>query len=278
MGKKLFVCSDVHGFYDEWMSELKKAGYDSSNHTHKLIVCGDLLDRGKQANQCLKFINDLPDVSKIVIRGNHELLMDDILYKKRYFDTWDYSNGTVNTIEQITGISQVYDGKCNGWEVQQIMIEDMRNDKAWKQYYGNTVMFAEIGNYIFVHGWIPCELDKWGKHPVYRKDWRDVSYWDWKDATWLNGMSAWDDGVKEPNKTIVCGHWHTSWGHTLLHNKGVEWDEAYGNNPEVFAHFEPFEDEGIIAMDACTAYSGQVNVKVLEVTDEEWSNKIIWNK
>lgn len=223
----------------------------------------------------MHFVNRLPNHKKVLIRGNHELLMDEILYKKKYFDAWDYSNGTVNTIEQITGITEQYDGVNSGWAIQQAMIEDMRHRDGWNKYYGDTIMFAEVGNYIFVHGWIPCALDAWGKHLEYNPNWRDTPYRDWKDATWINGMSAWDDGVVEPNKTIVCGHWHTSWGHSYLHNVGYEWGGGidFGKGEDYSAHFEPFEDKGIIALDACTAYSGQVNCIVLEVTDEEWDNR-----
>lgn len=270
MAKKLFICSDIHGFYKEWMSALKERGYDKENPNHIIIVCGDLLDRGSQANQCLNFVNSLPDDRKILIRGNHELLMDDILYKKRYFDPWDYSNGTVNTIEQVTDISQVYDGTCDGWEVQQTMIEDMRHNEAWKKYYDSTVMFAEIAEMIFVHGWIPCINNSWGKPLKYNPDWRNASYQEWKDATWLNGMAQWNEKIVESGKTILCGHWHTSWGHSLLHNEGSE----YGEN----AIFKPFMDWGIIAIDGCIAYSGICNCVVFDITDEEWENRIIWNR
>lgn len=279
MGKKLFVVADIHGFYNEMMNALNGQGYDKDNTDHILVSCGDLLDRGEQANECLQFINNLPQDKKILIRGNHELLMYDILCKKRYFDSWDYSNGTVNTIEQITKITESLDGD-NNWYVRQVMIEDMKHNKQWIKYYNDTVMFAEIGKYIFVHGWIPVDygdsdLNTFKPETIYSSNWRDSSYRDWKDATWLNGMAQWNNGIVEPNKTIVCGHWHTSWGHANLHNIGYEWGGGidFGNGEDYSAHFEPFEDKGIIAMDACTAYSRQVNCKVLEVTDEEWENR-----
>lgn len=275
MSKKLFVVADVHGFYDEMKKALNEQGYDKNNSDHIFVSCGDLFDRGKQANKCMHFVNSLPKDNKILICGNHELLLDDILYKKKYFDSWDYSNGTVNTIEQLTGITESYNEDGSSWLVRSTMIDGMRHNKSWDEYFLNTVMFAEVGNYIFVHGWIPCALDAWGKHLKYNPNWRDTPYRDWKDATWINGMSAWDDGVVEPNKTIVCGHWHTSWGHSYLHNVGYEWGGGidFGKGEDYSAHFEPFEDEGIIALDACTAYSGQVNCIVLEVTDEEWDNR-----
>lgn len=269
--KKLFVCSDIHGFYDEWIKALNQSGFDINNSDHILVVCGDLLDRGKQANQCLKFVNDLPDDRKILITGNHELLMDDILYVRYHFASHDYSNGTVNTIEQLTGIIEQYDGRNSSWAIQQTMIDEMRRHEGWLKYYKSTTMCAEIGPYIFVHGWIPVDVYVRNTYLGYEElyslpeNWREAEYHQWKDATWLNGMFQWKEGIEESGKTIVCGHFHTSWGHSRLYGVGTEWGED--------AHFEPFEGEGILAMDACTAHSGQINVKVLEVSDKDYENR-----
>lgn len=46
--KTYFVCSDIHGYFNEWMSSLKDAGFDISNNDHILIVLGDIFDRGGQ--------------------------------------------------------------------------------------------------------------------------------------------------------------------------------------------------------------------------------------
>ena len=58
-------------------------------------------------------------------------------------------------------------------------------------------------------------------------------------------------GIIEPDKTIVCGHWHTSWGHSRINRSCSEWGAD--------AIFTPFYAYGIIAIDACTAYSGKIN-------------------
>lgn len=63
---------------------------------------------------------------------------------------------------------------------------------------------------------------------------------------------------REPHKLIVCGHWHCSFGHSHYENDGGEFD----NEP----NFAPYYGDGIIALDACTPRSGQVNCIVVE----EW--------
>ena len=79
----------------------------------------------------------------------------------------------------------------------------------------------------------------------------------WEGARWINGMNAWAQGMRIEGKTIVCGHWHTSWGHSIIHGHCAEW----GPN----ANFSTFKDEGIVALDACTALTDCVNCYVLEV-------------
>ena len=71
-------------------------------------------------------------------------------------------------------------------------------------------------------------------------------------------MNMWENPRNRvEGKTIICGHYHTSWGHAYLHDDGFEWGKDV-------AKFEPFIDDGIIAIDACTAYTGKVNCIVIE--------------
>lgn len=62
--------------------------------------------------------------------------------------------------------------------------------------------------------------------------------------------------IKEPGKTIVCGHWHASFGHSVYAKRCSEFMSD--------AIFNPYVSEGIIAIDACTAHSGFVNCIVIE--------------
>ena len=55
---------------------------------------------------------------------------------------------------------------------------------------------------------------------------------------------------------ILCGHWHCSYGHAVYEGRGSEF------GPD--ADFSPYEAPGILALDACTAFSGRVNVAVIE--------------
>ena len=93
---KYFVSSDIHGYYDEWMAELKIKGFDINNPNHKIIICGDALDRGKQPKQIIEFILAHKD-NIIFIRGNHEDLMQEMIDRNSNTHA-DLTNGTAYTI------------------------------------------------------------------------------------------------------------------------------------------------------------------------------------
>lgn len=48
---RYYVVSDIHGYYTQMKSALEKAGFFSDTTPHKLIMLGDLFDRGHEAKQ-----------------------------------------------------------------------------------------------------------------------------------------------------------------------------------------------------------------------------------
>lgn len=247
--KKLFVFGDVHSFYDEFMEALDKAGFDINNPDHIIVSLGDLCDRGPKSREVLSFVNSIPDDRKLLTIGNHEILME-LMIKRGYPNGVDTYNGVVNTAIDITE-------KDEG-------IEDLKHNRFWNEYKKNRHWYHEIGDYIFIHGWIPCfpkSSDYDYTEYQYMPDWRRSRIEDLYEATYLNGMEMWSNGIRETGKTIFCGHWHTSWGHYHLHHKGAESPEKRK------AILDPFIDEGIVALDASTPNSHKVNVYVLEMPE-----------
>ena len=73
---KYFVVSDVHSFYDAMIDALNKQGFDIENPDHKVIVCGDLFDRGPDTVKCFEFCSALNEADRLIyICGNHEDLL-----------------------------------------------------------------------------------------------------------------------------------------------------------------------------------------------------------
>ena len=89
---KYFVSGDIHGFYDVWQNALKDKGFDLNNPEHKIILCGDLFDRGSQPKEIIEFVLKHKD-KVILIRGNHEDLMEQMI-ERNSSDYGDLCNGT----------------------------------------------------------------------------------------------------------------------------------------------------------------------------------------
>ena len=250
--KKYFVTSDIHGFRDVLASDLVCNNFMFSNPDHILVICGDILDRGKQAKDLVSFLLDLKKQGRLIlIRGNHEDLMDDCLFQLEQrvnISMHHWTNGTVDSIEQLTGISK-YDLVCGLYNFREIK-EKMAD---YFELVKDAVDYFEVGDYVLVHGWVPYVLvdTSCALEPRIMLDaTKDM----WDKARWLNGMKEASSGAIIPNKTIICGHYHTGWGHKNI----------YKICPDEFDCFDIYKNKGIIALDSCVAYSHKLNVFVIE--------------
>ena len=244
--QKLFVVSDVHGYYDELKIALDNAGFDQNNPNHWLIGLGDYMDRGRQPKQVMQYLRNLPQ--KVLIRGNHEKLILDCCYRGDVY-MHDISNGTAQTIIDFSENDYIP-------EACEYVLPRIRT------YYNEMVNYFETEHYIFVHSWIPAiSKDNLPAHYTrsrrfeWNPDWRNADQEDWDAATWGNPFYMAENGLNQTGKTIVFGHWHCSTGWAKTEGR-----EEFGDD----AKFDPYFGDGFIGIDACTAYSGVVNVIVLE--------------
>lgn len=245
---KYYVTSDVHGFYSELSQALTEAGFFTDEEPHKLVILGDLFDRGQEARFLQQFILELMEKDEVIlIRGNHEDMYVDLVTVDHGIPLKHHSqNGTYNTAIQLTAFDPVmaiirhYD-----------FAEAARNTDYYRRIIPSMRDYFETDHYVFVHGWIPCIRERKGYS--YYSDWRSASAEEWAKARWYNGIDA--AVTCQEEKTIICGHWHTSYGHAKYEGKGSEFNDD--------ADFLPYLAPGIIAIDACTAHSGFVNVLVV---------------
>lgn len=279
MNQKIFVCSDIHGFYGPLTKALKAKGFDKKNPDHILMVLGDVFDRGGEAVKLFKFLTKLQKQGRLIyIIGNHELLLrkliSEVVREGCTYEPAHYSNGTVGTLAQFADDKEIT-RKLDRWE----FLNSSERQKLYKSlkpvldFTYSAINYYEVGKYIFVHGWIPFksnddDMYHSNKRVSYYKGWRDLPDNDraWEEATWLGFCTAFKSRCFEPDKTIVCGHWHCSayWGDILHERKPF----PKKNRPDWLKSFEPAITDEFIAVDACTAYSGIVNVLVFEKTSE----------
>ena len=227
---KLFVTSDIHSFFTPFKAALDEAGFESGNSEHLLVICGDCFDRGNESCDLYKYLKATPN--KIIVKGNHEELLEECIKRGMPY-MHDYSNGTYKTICDLGGMSHGRDfSECCviTWNIVKPLLDQM-------------VDYYETKKFVFVHSTIPL-----------KEDWRLAHAQEWKDARWSNPFEFWEQ-VKIENKTVIFGHWHTSWARTR--------DEICSEwGPD--SCFEPYDGGDFIGLDACTAYTKKVNVLVLE--------------
>lgn len=232
--KRLVVCSDVHGFYDELMEALNKVNFNPE--TDLFISLGDAMDRGPQPREVIEFFNRLPN--KVLVAGNHEILMEDAI-RRKCFLSHDFHNGTAKTAYDFCKKENA------GLMSHAQILGELRDDPEYQKYKSLLVNYFETEGYIFCHSWV-----------VGGENWRQASQNKWNKVMWLNPLDLAMKGLNKTGKTIIAGHWHCSTGWAM--EAGIP-EFGYGSC------FEPYyyKDE-LIMIDACTAYTHKVNILVLE--------------
>lgn len=247
---KYFCSSDIHSFFDIWMMSLHDKRFDINNKEHKIIICGDLFDRGNESIKCYDFVKRMKTENRLIyVRGNHEDLLARCIHdiKTSRISHHHISNGTVKTLSHFMNCSE-YDILCDC--VDHKIFERVTKDLL--TFIDDTsIDYFELGDKVFVHGWIPTTADE-NNHEIVSENWREG---DWSNARWECGFDSWRCKLVPENTTVVCGHWHASYGWSEFRGRS-EWGSD--------AEFTPFIDNGIIAIDACTAYTQMVNVVVFD--------------
>ena len=108
---KYFAVSDIHSYYTPLQRALYGAGFDVNNPDHKLIICGDLMDRGSESYELQEYILKLLEKDKVIlVRGNHEDLALELIenFEKKYSSNISgchhYWNRTIHTLLDLTGL------------------------------------------------------------------------------------------------------------------------------------------------------------------------------
>mgnify|MGYP003277909864 FL=1 len=103
--RRVYVISDLHGYYDLFIKLLEKISFSEFD---LLYIIGDVCDRGPDSLKILFYIQEHDNI--ILIKGNHEYMMQEALYYGVYYDDIDYpskafklwiANGGNTTMENI---------------------------------------------------------------------------------------------------------------------------------------------------------------------------------
>ena len=240
---KFFVTSDIHSFMEPLKKALNEKGFDPTNKDHWLVVCGDCFDRGDDSELVLNYLMSLE--RKILIRGNHDLLLRD-LCERGFPYRYDFHNGTTTTVYDL--------GDAKSGNNFEKCCEVTRN--KLKKYNDLLVNYFETEHFIFCHSWIPT-ISQNGGYYKYDKNWRNATNNQWELAMWSNPFEMAEQGLL-PDKKLIFGHFHTSFPRAKY-----EGGEEFGSE----ANFDIYYGDGYIAIDGCIAvYNGQINI--LKIEDE----------
>lgn len=234
--RKIFVVTDVHGHYTLLKEALDKAGFHKDDPQHLLVCCGDYFDRGSENVEVLKFFERLKHC--VLLRGNHEDLLLKLLQTGKVLPH-NYINGTMQTLTDFFGkyaidpVDDTIDFSGKSRTVDRIC-----------GFIEETVNYYETDKYVFVHGWLPEK----GETALQRSEASDA---DWAKARWVKWTEKYTGQRPLADKTLVCGHMPAFYASKFDHSRPARCgDIFYGN--------------GLIAVDAGTNDTKQVNVLVLQ--------------
>lgn len=235
---RIFAVSDIHGHAGLLERALTSAGFEVGNENHLLVGCGDYFDRGVENVEVLELLTAIPN--KVLVRGNHEDMLERALYRRRLSAT-DVYNGTDVTVESFFGAQSI---DPNGE-----LVLDEKIKQRVLAFTGGTVNFFETERFVFVHGWIPLEYEEAGLR--VREDWRDAPEEDWGRARFLEWHKLYGLGLGVPGKRVVCGHRSAAYA--------CRFDDTREERDT-----QPFWGDGMVAIDSGTVRSGRVHVLVVE--------------
>lgn len=128
-----YVIGDVHGHYNTLIALIEKLPKDA-----KLIFVGDLVDRGEQSADVVRFVREN---NHLCVMGNHEELMltyGDVFISSycqeqplSQHNIW-YSNGGINTLLSY-GVISLKDGKLQKVPSPEKQLLVLRDDLKWMQ-------------------------------------------------------------------------------------------------------------------------------------------------
>ena len=274
-----FVFSDVHGEYDKLMKALDESGFDINNDSHIIISDGDLFDRGKKSKECLDFVMSMLEKKRaIVIMGNHDLRLYDLMFKNKIPDRCDVHNGVPATINSfINAESSLF--WFNEAYISSSMSEiSYETKEKLYEYFMSALWYVENDEYIITHGWLPTfdiirKLSgRYFSPKEHMEKWREAPYEDWYNAIWsdtkslIYGMYHNDENYYNEDKKLIIGHFWANELHTVFDN---EVRKKYLEKQKSTKSISPvLEKDNLIAID------GMSNLESTSITYRDCDDNI----
>ncbi len=131
----LYVASDIHGEYELFLALLKKINFSNQD---KMIICGDIIDKGPNSIRLAQFIFRQPNIQCIL--GNHEYAF------LQYY--WSMMKAVSHNFDGVLQKLQEYfanDGYLLDWET----VDE----------FEKLPLYIEEEEFICVHAGVPLDVD-----------------------------------------------------------------------------------------------------------------------
>lgn len=217
-----YVISDIHGCHTAFQELLGKAGFDEEND--ELIIAGDIIDRGKENIEMLRYLENAPDYVTFLM-GNHDY--DFMGYCEKFCNAFDNGrfDGDFTEMKKDDWLLNSFVNDKYGTVSQllinyDVTIEDFR--KWYNLFKGlDYYRIKEINDkkYIIVHaGYITdkgySRFCMKGLSPSYLRWGIEYFYmWARSDGYFEGGMN---------NATVIFGHTPTILDE-MFYNDGKVW-------------------------------------------------------
>ncbi len=261
----IYVVSDIHGCYDEFITLLDKAGFDKKKD--ELIIAGDIVDRGKKSLEMLRILEKCPD-NYTFLMGNHDY--DFLSYCKTITEKFDARSDKSKDFDTfcdegiLTYIKDYYGTVADLIINRNVGIEDF---KKWQNCISYLPYYVKrtVGDkeYIIVHAGYISE-----------KEYADIPF-DIKVMKGIQGGIKWyylwarEEGIRYGGKdgsTIIFGHTPTIISTEIFYNPSgkvsvIEKPSRKGKRSRRFINI----DCGC----AYREYDGKGNLAMIRLDDEK---------
>lgn len=235
---RIICVSDIHAHYDEFARLLRKSGYDKK--TDFLFILGDIMERGKQNIELLRYVMRLTDESDRVycLLGNNDTMAVRMAYsdsmEKFRSRLTDRPDNAFYDMAHSIGIKDPLDDFENNREKVRTAF------KAELEFLSDLPNVIETDRHIFVH----AGLDN-------RTDWENT------DVVYSCCKRWWLREKNPTDKCIVVGHFPT-----------YNYARCNGSNLPIID-----DDKRVIAVDGgCTVkLAEQINAFIIEKDGQDYT-------
>lgn len=172
-----YCVSDIHGEYGLFLKLLDEINFSDRD---RLIVCGDIIDKGRDSVKLAKYIFGMPNAE--CIAGNHEYT-----FLKYYWALMKESPSDFDALLKKLQEYFPYDGNSLDWETVDA--------------FDNLPFYLEENDFICVHAGLPLDRDS-RILPIEKASREQLVY----DRTFKD-----ENVVPQEGKCVLFGHTPTSY-------------------------------------------------------------------